>query len=76
MIALGLISTLYLVNPTAGFFELLPDNLPGLGNVDEALATVLLLRVLAYFGVYVGGLGRKDQEKTGPVIDIDPPETK
>lgn len=76
MLVLGVVSTLYLFNPTAGVFELLPDVVPGLGNVDEALATVLLLRVLAYFGIYIGSLGKKDNEKEGPVIDIDPPARK
>jgi uncharacterized membrane protein YkvA (DUF1232 family) len=36
-------SSLYLVNPGAGVFELLPDNLPGIGNLDEASATLLLV---------------------------------
>ena len=36
-------SVLYLLNPTAGIFELLPDNFPGIGNLDEAAATGLLI---------------------------------
>lgn len=48
---IGLLSFVYLVNPTAGFFELVPDNLPFLGNVDEALATAVLLSVFRYFGI-------------------------
>ncbi|MCB0785690.1 MAG: DUF1232 domain-containing protein, partial [Flavobacteriales bacterium] len=40
----------YLVNPTMGLFEFLPDNLPLVGNVDEATATMVLLGVLRYFG--------------------------
>lgn len=48
---LGLFALVYLVNPTAGFFELLPDNLPFLGNLDEAAATAILLAVLRHFGV-------------------------
>ncbi len=76
MLVLGIVSTLYLANPSLGIFELIPDNLPGVGNIDEALATVLLLRVMAYFGIYVGGLGKKNKEEEGPVIDIDPPGKK
>ena len=34
MIAIAGISALYLVNPTFGIFELLPDNLPLFGNLD------------------------------------------
>ncbi|MCB0809633.1 MAG: DUF1232 domain-containing protein [Flavobacteriales bacterium] len=46
----GLLAFLYLVNPTMGLFEFLPDNLPLVGNVDEATATMVLLGVLRYFG--------------------------
>jgi uncharacterized membrane protein YkvA (DUF1232 family) len=37
------LSVLYILNPTAGTFELLPDNLPGIGNIDEAAMTALLI---------------------------------
>ncbi len=37
------LSFLYLLNPTFGVFELLPDNIPGIGNLDEGTAGVLLL---------------------------------
>ena len=33
----------YLVNPGAGVFELIPDNVPGFGNLDEAAATAALI---------------------------------
>ena len=47
---LGLLSVIYLLNPTAGFFELIPDNIPLIGNLDEAAAMTLLLMCLRYFG--------------------------
>jgi len=47
---LGLFSVIYLLNPTAGFFELIPDNIPIIGNLDEAAAVALLLMCLRYFG--------------------------
>jgi len=47
---LGLLSVIYLLNPTAGFFELIPDNIPIIGNLDEATAVALLLMCLRYFG--------------------------
>ncbi len=53
MIAIGLIALLYIINPTAGLFEFLPDNLPIVGNLDEAAATTLLLGSLAYFGIEI-----------------------
>jgi uncharacterized membrane protein YkvA (DUF1232 family) len=39
-IALGIV---YLINPTAGVFELIPDALPFVGNLDEAAATTLVI---------------------------------
>jgi len=48
---IGLLAALYLLNPSAGFFEILPDNLPLIGNLDEATATMILLAVLRYFGL-------------------------
>ena len=47
---LGLLAVIYLLNPTAGIFELIPDNLPLIGNLDEAAAVALLLMCLRYFG--------------------------
>lgn len=40
------IAAIYLLNPTAGVFELLPDALPVVGNLDEAAMTALLLSCL------------------------------
>lgn len=37
------LATVYILNPTLGVFELLPDVLPGIGNLDEAAATALLI---------------------------------
>jgi len=48
---LGLISLLYLLNIGVGIIELIPDNIPFLGNMDEAGATALLLMCLRYFGI-------------------------
>ena len=33
----------YILNPTAGLLELLPDNAPVVGNLDEAAAAALLI---------------------------------
>ena len=42
------VGTLYILNPTAGFIELIPDNIPIFGNLDEAAATTLLVLGLQY----------------------------
>lgn len=67
---LGLVSILYIINPTFGIFELIPDNLPLVGNLDELAASTLLLSCLSYFGIDLFNLFRKD--KADPtVIDND-----
>ena len=52
----GIVALIYLINPTAGFIELIPDALPVIGNLDEAGATLLLLGCLRYFGLDVTSL--------------------
>jgi hypothetical protein len=47
---IGILSGLYLLNPGFGVFELIPDNVPFIGNLDEATAAFLLFSALAYFG--------------------------
>lgn len=55
----GLLAFLYLLNPTMGFFEFLPDNLPLVGNIDDATATMVLLGALRYFGYDLTQLFRR-----------------
>jgi len=49
--AVGIVSFLYLLNPTAGFIEIIPDWYPLIGNLDEATAVALLISALGYFGI-------------------------
>ncbi len=39
----GLFSVVYILNPGFGIFELIPDNIPWIGNLDEATAALLLI---------------------------------
>lgn len=56
---LALISVVYLLNPTLGVFELLPDNIPIVGNIDETLAAYVLYSAIQYFrGKDVGLFGK------------------
>ena len=51
ILALAAIAVVYLVNPGAGIIELLPDNIPFVGNLDEATATLILLNTLRHYGL-------------------------
>ncbi len=73
---LGAVSAVYLFNPGAGFIELIPDNIPIIGNLDEAAAAALLISCLAYFGCDLGSLfgkaGKNPASKSAgdDVIDV------
>ena len=67
---IGLLSLLYILNPTAGVFEIIPDNLPLVGNLDEATAVALLLICLKYFGIELPDIFRRDQDDD-LTIEID-----
>lgn len=59
----GLLSLIYIFNPGAGFFELIPDNIPLIGNLDEAAAVALLLMCLRYFGIELPDIFNKRQSR-------------
>jgi uncharacterized membrane protein YkvA (DUF1232 family) len=63
------IAALYLINPTAGILEFIPDNFPLIGNLDEAGATAIILSALAYFGIDLNHLfGNRDKPKRGESV--------
>jgi hypothetical protein len=57
---LGILCLVYLINPGAGVIELLPDNLPIIGNIDEGLAMTGLLMALSNMGLVRLQGGRLD----------------
>ncbi len=63
-IAGGIIGIIYILNPTAGIIEFIPDNIPFIGNLDEAGAIVLVLGCLRYFNIDLTGYfkAKKDKE--------------
>lgn len=63
VIVAALFSIVYLINPTAGFLELIPDNIPLIGNLDEAGAVFILISALKYFGVEMPSIFKKKEEK-------------
>jgi uncharacterized membrane protein YkvA (DUF1232 family) len=69
MAAIGLI---YLLNPTLGIIEFIPDNLPIIGNLDESVAVMLVLA-----GIVEALEGKKYRKPTSENEVSDPnPENK
>ena len=54
----------YLINPTLGVFELIPDNLPVVGNIDEVFVAGLLLSLINF--LRTGEFRLINQNKKGP----------
>jgi len=50
----AVIGLIYVLNPTMGIFEFIPDNLPLIGNLDEGVAFLLV-----WFGIVEYLEGRK-----------------
>lgn len=72
VLGLGAIGVLYLMYPSLGVFELLPDALPVIGSFDEATATLLIVNVARYYGIDLTRLlGKKGEllERTGDQRD-------
>ena len=55
VLGLGVLGLVYILNPTFGVFELIPDNLPIIGNLDEGMAYFLVM-----LGIVELIEGRKD----------------
>ena len=70
VLCLGVLAFLYILNPTAGLFEIIPDNLPFVGNLDEAAAVALLLMCLKYFGIDLPNIFRRGQ-RDATTVEID-----
>lgn len=62
VLLLGVLSIIYLLNPGAGLFEFIPDHLPLIGNIDEALAMALLLACLQHFGINLPDIFRSKKD--------------
>lgn len=53
MMILGLAAAaaIYLIYPSLGVFELIPDAIPIIGSLDEASATIILVNTFRYYGL-------------------------
>ncbi len=48
---IGIFCAAYIINLGFGIVEFIPDNVPIIGNLDEAAATLILINCMAYFGL-------------------------
>jgi len=75
------IAVIYLLNPSFGLLELIPDNVPLIGNMDEAGVTLILLSTLKYYGLDLtnlyGVFAKRKTEAPQQVMYVErPPERK
>ncbi len=66
VIIAAIISALYLINPTAGVFEFIPDNIPFIGNLDEAGMTTLLIWAINELRSREASTPRRPRDVTPP----------
>jgi len=59
---MAVIGVIYILNPTFGLLEFIPDNLPIIGNLDESVAVMLILAGIVE--ALEGKKVRKSQEKS------------
>lgn len=59
----GIVGIIYILNPTAGIIEIIPDNIPLIGNLDEAAAIILILGCLRHFGIDLTSYLKTDRDK-------------
>ena len=75
VIGAALFAIFYIINPTAGFIEFIPDNIPLVGNLDEAGAVFILISALKYFGFEMPNIFKKEEkqrnESSKPTIIIN-----
>ena len=70
VLGLAALGLLYIVSPTLGLFELLPDSLPIVGNLDEGAAFLLI-----WYGIMELVEGRKTAGTvTPPPPPVEPPQ--
>lgn len=66
LVVMILFSVVYLINPTAGWLEFIPDTLPFVGNLDEAGATTMLIWAISE-------IRNNRASKSVPPKDVTPP---
>ena len=68
------VAGLYLINPTAGVLEFIPDIVPIIGNLDEAAAVTILIGAARYYGIDISNIFRRDTEPPTSIDDTQKPK--
>jgi hypothetical protein len=63
ILGLGALALVYLMYPSLGVFELIPDAIPVIGSLDEATATIILINTLRYYGLDLSRLYGKTRQQ-------------
>jgi hypothetical protein len=63
ILGLAAVALIYLIYPSLGVFELIPDAIPLIGSLDEATATLIILNTLRYYGVDLSRLYGRQKEQ-------------
>ena len=75
ILGLAFFAVVYMVFPTLGIFELIPDAIPLIGSLDEGAATLILLNTLNYYGFNVTNLyGKPSKRRRGRRRKLPPPD--
>lgn len=75
ILGLAFVAVVYLMYPSLGFFELIPDAIPLIGSLDEGAATLILLNTLNYYGFDVTHLyGKPTRRKRRRRRKAPPPD--
>ncbi len=73
VIFMGVAAFVYLIYPSFGVFELIPDALPLIGSIDEGTASLILISVLRYYGLDVTRLFGRRANQQHPLIPAQRP---
>ena len=74
IVGMAFVALVYMMFPTLGIFELIPDAIPIIGSLDEGAATLIILNTLNYYGLDVthlyGKPRKRRRRKKAPPPDV------
>lgn len=74
IVGMAFVALVYMMFPTLGIFELIPDAIPIIGSLDEGAATLIILNTLNYYGLDVTHLYGKPTKRRRRRRKAPPPD--